>query len=45
MILFEPWEIVWSYLYTSISPVYCSYIWLLSGIPSPDLSAKSREAR
>jgi len=30
--LFEPQEI--AYLYTSISPVYCSYIWLLPGTPT-----------
>jgi len=26
-------EIVWSDLYTSISPEYCSYIWLLPDLP------------
>jgi len=27
--LFQPQEIVQSDLHTSVSPVYCSYIWLL----------------
>ena len=27
------WEIVWSDLHTSISPAYCSYIWLLPDLP------------
>jgi len=31
--LIKPWEVVWSDLHTSVSPAYCSYIWLLPDLP------------
>ena len=31
--LTELWEFVWSDLHTSVSPAYCSYIWLLLDLP------------